>query len=434
MTNRSALLKRRAFEAFKSGLLHPLRRAIAPRGVENTVRRDWHFTRDDTARPRLTLVLPSLSQAQAFGGVTTGLQLFLTLAAELKAMGTMDIRIAPEAPLDAADNVLPRMLKGTGLKDTDIEVWPLAANGDRIPTRRLDIFMVYNWWTALNIEAVLRAQAAEFAQPPLPKLYIIQEYEPHFYPMSSAQMLALQAFNGDWPLWGVFNSSELHAYYTTLRNRADRAFVFEPRLTPAIAAFAHDLKPEEKTRTVLVYGRPQIDRNCFVLLRDGLQHFARTQQAGTPWRIVSAGTPHRDIDLGGGLKLQSLGKLSLEAYGGLLRETAIGISLMASCHPSYPPLEMAHFGVRTITNTYLHKDLTQRHENIVNLPNILPDTIAATLARTMAAFEADPAGGLRAKSHMPYYLDNTDFDCMPALRDAVAGLIFADVPAADAVG
>ena len=38
-----------------------------------------------------------------------------------------------------------------------------------------------------------------------------------------------------------------------------------------------------------------------------------------------------------------------------MKRASIGISLMESPHPSYPPIEMALFGVNVITNIYESK-------------------------------------------------------------------------------
>ena len=56
--------------------------------------------------------------------------------------------------------------------------------------------------------------------------------------------------------------------------------------------------------------------------------------------------------------MRALGKLDLDAYGSLLRESAVGLSLMVSPHPSYPPLDMAHLGLRVVTNGFGPKDLS----------------------------------------------------------------------------
>jgi len=121
---------------------------------------------------------------------------------------------------------------------------------------------------------------------------------------------------------------------------------------------------------------------------------------------VSAGLPHPPVAIGPGRVMNSLGKLSLEAYGELLRTTAVGLSLMASPHPSYPPLEMAHFGVRTITNAFANKDLSTSHLNIQSIADISPDTIAAALAQACRAFEAAPDAGWGSPTLRPSFLDS----------------------------
>ena len=40
---------------------------------------------------------------------------------------------------------------------------------------------------------------------------------------------------------------------------------------------------------------------------------------------------------------------------------------MCSPHPSYPPLEMATFGVKTITNSFMTKDLSTFSPNIISV-------------------------------------------------------------------
>lgn len=408
-----------------AGVRPKIREMMEAPGIETQVLRPCSFDADGSAVARMTFILPSLSAKEAFGGVTTGLQYFLSLAAGVQAQTGADIRILTEAAYDPADSALPGQLKAAGLAEDQVSVESLQASGNKIATRAHELFMAYNWWISLNIEPVLAAQAEHFKQDALPKLYIIQEYEPHFYPFSSAHVLALHAFNPSWPLWAVFNSSELANYYAAQGNACAKSYVFEPRLTPAIKAFQPGITEAEKTRTILIYGRPTIKRNCFSILQAGLEHWAQNAGQGSNWRIVSAGTKHKDIDLGGGQKITSLGKLSLEGYGKLLRETSIGISLMSSPHPSYPPLEMAHFGMRTITNRYPGKDLTTRHENIISLADMMPATLGAEIARTIAAFEADPGMGLRAKSHMPEYLSDVPFDCLEAMTGDVVDLLAA---------
>ena len=99
----------------------------------------------------------------------------------------------------------------------------------------------------------------------------------------------------------------------------------------------------------------------------------------------------------------------MDPYGELLLTSAAGLSLMASPHPSYPPLEMAHFGLWTVTNSYTNKDLTQSHENIISIDSVDPVTIAFALARACGKFEEDPESGWRGKSLRPSFLESGPF-------------------------
>jgi len=403
-------LVKQALKKVRDGLNGP--------GIEHDMLRDNVFVPDMSPVPRISLILPSLSSQAAFGGVTTGINFFVGLAKPLKAAG-FDLRILSEQAIDPADNVLGKYPDLAGC-----ETLALRTTGCQLPTRSKDIFVAYNWWISLNLEPALAKQAEYFDQDPLPKLHIIQEYEPHFYPFSAAHLLAREAMGECWPLWAVFNTHELYDFWKTQGHVAQRSYVFEPRMNAAIRPFANELTSEEKTRTVLVYGRPQIPRNAFFLIQRGLGFWAQHYGAAhSSWRIVSAGMAHEDIDLGAGHQLKSLGKLSLQDYGVLLRETSIGLSLMSSPHPSYPPLEMAHFGARVLTNAYANKHPSERHENLVTLPSIRPEAIGKALQSEVTLFEEDPGAGLQGKSHMGDYLDSDQISCVGAVASDILSLL-----------
>jgi len=77
--------------------------------------------------------------------------------------------------------------------------------------------------------------------------------------------------------------------------------------------------------------------------------------------------------------LKIVGKLSLEEYSSYLRTASVGISLMLSPHPSYPPLEMAESGIVTITNSCFGKKLGRVADNIISLDRVTEDTIAEAI-------------------------------------------------------
>ena len=78
---------------------------------------------------------------------------------------------------------------------------------------------------------------------------------------------------------------------------------------------------------------------------------------------------------------------------------------MATPHPSYPTLEMAHFGLLTICNRYANKDLGPLHDNFISIPDVEAPTIATALAEACRRFEARPGGGWAGSSRVAGCLD-----------------------------
>ena len=92
---------------------------------------------------------------------------------------------------------------------------------------------------------------------------------------------------------------------------------------------------------------------------------------------------HENIILQPGIVIKSLGKLTIEGYIQHLEKSHIGISLMASPHPSYPPLEMATFGLYTITNKFENKDISKNHPMIHSIDYPLPEDVSKELKKAV---------------------------------------------------
>ena len=237
-----------------------------------------------------------------------------------------------------------------------------------------------------------------------PYIYIMQDYEPQFYPFSSTHLMARMAYGSGSRYWAIINSAELHEYFLSQGHNCERTYVFSPRLSAGLRRFLNG-ELSAKARRILIYGRPTVPRNCFPAIENGLALWARRHPEFADWEVVSAGQLHAPFKFAPGRVMRSLGKLSLEDYASLLKTTAVGLSLMSSPHPSYPPLEMAHFGIRTITNRYAKKDLGKAHDNIISIDDVAPQTIADALALACREFNSDPAAGWRAKSRLALFLE-----------------------------
>ena len=132
---------------------------------------------------------------------------------------------------------------------------------------------------------------------------------------------------------------------------------------------------------ILVYGRPAVQRNCFETIIQALVRWQREEpREASRWEILSAGEDYNSRSLVDVKNLTVLGKLSLEDYGKLLGRASVGISLMMSPHPSYPPLEMAFSGLVTVTNKFEGKDLSKRSPNIISVSRICAEAVADALS------------------------------------------------------
>jgi O-antigen biosynthesis protein len=284
-----------------------------------------------------------------------------------------------------------------------------------IAVRAGEIFMTYNWWVTLNFAEVRNQQAALFGSAPKPLVWLMQDYEPAFMAFSSAHMLARAAYDTCGPLWGVINSSNLANYMAAVGHHSDRQFVFEPVIVESLRPFLDQVAGSPRQKRVLVYGRPSVERNCFPALVRGLRRWTRDYPEFADWEVISAGVPHDPVDLGGGRKLTSVGKLSLDEYAQMLLSCSAGVSLMASPHPSYPPLEMAHFGLRTVTNSYFCKDLSAFHPNILSVRSIAEADLAGALAEACRRSASPPEAFTN-----PEYMRSEPYPFMAELAEALA--------------
>jgi WsaF, C-terminal domain/WsaF, N-terminal domain len=381
----------------------PPREAPPVAGLDGVAELHWITPRRAKAGtgPRLNLLIPTLASRRAFGGTRTALDLFDALADRFPRRRIVSFTPVPTAVVEtlegfvvanAADDRTPDrvIVAATGGSDAELAVGPD------------DVFLATFWTTAELAARLSRWQASTFGGELRAIAYLVQDYEPGFYPWSAQFELARATYATGVPTIAVVNSGLLADYLDEQGLTFAERFVFEPRLDERLRAMLAN-PATERRRRIVAYGRPGTPRNAFPLVVDGLRAWVRRGGAGG-WEVVSAGEPHPPVDLGRGIEIGRLGKLSIDAYGALLRESAVGLSLMVSPHPSYPPLDMAHLGLRVVTNRFGPKDLSAWHENIVSVASMTADSIADALAAQAAAYDADPGAGDRARPLRPDYL------------------------------
>ena len=327
----------------------------------------------------LHLLIPGVSPSGVFGGVGTAVALGIALAeagerVQLvmtdygQSIDDATVRALILRHLDTSAETLARISIARCIHD-DVE---LTLGTD-------DVFIATAWWTAH------RAAATIAAHPDLRRrtiVYLVQDDETLFYEASERRLMAEASYQLD--ALHVVNSAPLATHLRSTRAiDVDDALVLAPRIAvPQVLA----LRPVEELLRVIVYGRPSVGRNLFHTALRGIAMWdtqRRARGGATPIEIVSVGEPEQFRYRIGEQLVRTPGVLGWDDYLALLATAHLGVSLMASPHPSYPPLEMAASGLVVVTNRWGPKDLGTISERLVSC-----GTDAVEVAQALTEAEA----------------------------------------------
>ena len=363
--------------------------------------------RSGVTEPRLNLMIPTLDPRRAYGGVGTALEFFREMSRHYKRLRLVSFSDDFVYRQRGVLQQYPEYRFGAHEEDGEFprQLVSLINGRGTLAVGPSDVFIATFWTTAYVSRRLALWRSEQYGLPLVPIVYLIQDYEPYFYPWSSEHLLALETYRCERTV-AVYNTRLLQEFCHERNHRYDHEYSFEPSLNPVLRERLPSLAERPKSRTILIYGRPSQPRNAFALIAEGLRVWYERFPEASRWRVVSAGEIHPDIRIGKDLVVRSLGKLSLDDYARTLAETGVGISFMVSPHPSYPPLEMAHYGVAVLTNGYANKNLASWHENIRSLDEVSPQSIADELAALCRRVADDPLSGWRAASRVPRYLSN----------------------------
>jgi hypothetical protein len=338
----------------------------------------------------VNVLIPGVSPSGVFGGVATAVTIAVRLAeagervrlvltdfgqslteSRIRALVLRHVATTPEA--------LGRIAVTNAIRDD--RVLDLGPG---------DVFLATAWWTAF------RAANTIADEPRLIERrvhYLVQDHEPLFYPASDRQLDARRSY--DLPALHLVNSTPLAEHL-----RAEVGLDIDPELVfaPVVAvprAPVRALPAAGEPVRVVVYARPGVGRNLFDTALRGLAMWdAARRSAGDATRldVVSVGEPEQFRYRIGETPVRAPGVLSWDEYLDLLASSHLGVSLMTSPHPSYPPLEMAMSGLVVVTNRWGPKDLSVLSERIVSCePDADGVAAALTLARARLDAGGDPA-------------------------------------------
>ena len=376
----------------------------------------YHFRNGMHPRKRLNILLPSINPEHVFGGIATALK-FFDAAAECGGFDKRIILVDAEPSMEAKKNY-KRVYRFVQCKEECDDRNQIISYVHRDPYGILvspnDFFIETGWWTAYCLQEALNVFSVSEGEYKHPIIYLIQDFEPGFYPWSSKYMLADSTYRDGHKQIAVFNSCQLMDFFKVRKYVFEKEYCFDPVFNSGLRQYIAKKKRKEqaiKKKQILIYGRPGTPRNAMEIIVEALKIWVRKQSDIQSWSILSAGESFEEIDLGKKMFLKSLGKLTIDQYAKLLDESYVGISLMVSPHPSYPPLEMATFGVRTLTNQFENKDLSGFSPFITSV-QVRPQAIAKKLEEICCAYK--PVVD-EIPINMTYYENRDVFPFMPEL-------------------
>ncbi|HEY1598102.1 MAG TPA: hypothetical protein VGG64_00770 [Pirellulales bacterium] len=161
------------------------------------------------------------------------------------------------------------------------------------------------------------------------KHYLIQDYEPQFYPGSVDSALADLTY--DFGFLGLFNTPGLRD--AVMANHAMTGYAFQPGIDHDVF-YPRDGGELPDLRRTFFYGRPEVPRNGFSLGMHGLNMIQSTFADN---EAFVAGHPKSYAK--SGLRGQFLPYMDYRATGEMYRSCGNVISFMFTPHPSYIPLQ-----------------------------------------------------------------------------------------------
>jgi ubiquinone/menaquinone biosynthesis C-methylase UbiE/glycosyltransferase involved in cell wall biosynthesis len=341
-------------------------------------------------RRRVNILVSEVNFQYLFAGYVC----VFNMALELKRTG-YDVRIVLVDECDFRPVEWNRQLESyeglAGLFDR-VEVAYVFDRSNPLSVSPHDVFIATSWWTAhVAHHAVRELKQERF-------IYLVQEYEPLFYPAGSFYALATQSYT--FPHLAIFSTELLRDYFQS--NKLGVFFENAQGLDPVVLQNAanrfevSEAAMRGRTRKrLLFYARPDpahTARNVFEL---GTLALRQAIQAGYfqshVWEFHGLGAVgnYRDVPLDKRTDLIMLPKVSLQDFVKVLPTYDLGLTLMLSPHPSLMPMDMAAAGLVTVTNTFATKTRERMSAISSNIIAVAPTLDGLTHGLATAVGEVD---------------------------------------------
>jgi hypothetical protein len=305
--------------------------------------------------PQVVLITDSVSRGSLFGGVATAILLATLVARRLGYR--LRVVCRQEHPDEKSVQSILALNRVDFRNKISFSFIDASNNLSEVDITDDDVIITTSWWTTASAVGGLGTRRM---------FYLLQEDERMFYPhdddhLRCSSLMEMQSVKL------VVNSELLYRHLEAggLTALAERGIWFEP-------AFQHarrdlPLARAKGKRNFFFYARPHHPRNLFYL---GLEVIQACVHRGVldpeEWDFNFVGADIPDLTIVDGVPVRRHEALPWAKYIELIRSVDLGLSLMYTPHPSYPPLDLAAGGAVVVTNTYANKtDLGRYCENII---------------------------------------------------------------------
>jgi glycosyltransferase involved in cell wall biosynthesis len=313
----------------------------ADRALEGRIREQHRTEAEPFAVQTVNWFLPEMD-SPFYGGINTALRIAEHMAREHGVANQFVVAAAPnERYIRSAIAAAFPSIADSAIVFNDGRPGP---NLDSMPPA--DVSIATQWHTAYL--------AAHFPHTRR-RFYLIQDFEPMFYPAGTNYALAEETYRLG--LYGICNTERMLRLFQDRYGGEGTSFI--PAIDGSIFhAEGRRRRGDGDPLTIFIYARPGHWRNCWELASPALAALKR--RLGQKVRIVTAGSWAHPDDLGRGI--EHMGLLDYRDTGKLYRQCDLGLALTVSEHPSYLPLELLACGAPVVAFDNPAGDWIMEHE------------------------------------------------------------------------
>lgn len=328
----------------------------------------------DESVKRLNLVTDTIDSHSLLGGVATA----LIVATEFANRYDYELRIITRNS-DVSPTNYYKIIEISGISPackvsfySDFERHQKAVDY-KLEISKDDIFFATSWWSAKAIsETTIRKRF----------FYIIQEVETFFYNFGGEHLLCSQMMQDD-DIDYIVNSKYLYDYFRQYEKHiVEHGCYFEPAFPESLYK-KNTFTPKAKYK-LFFYARPNNPRNLYSV---GVYLLNRAVERGIldtdEWEVYCVGQNAPVLEFSNGARSNNLGQLSWTEYAEFLTDIDLGLCLMYTPHPSYPPFDVACSGGVVLTNKMMNKVSFDYCKNVI-MADLDEDSFMEAFAESIA--------------------------------------------------